>query len=755
MASQSAPRLLVELAAHSMQLALIDAGGRLAGFRKCALDANAVAAALGELSPGTPVTNVQALLVPSAGFVLRAGAEEAASMRTAKSLLARAETAGAALAAPLSVVAFDSTNGLRVDTVGSTPWMLAATATARLDAAKAQLTALGLPASSVRLALPVRIGAVVTALQDMPESTRVLVWQISETDAQLTCISAGGCEAAGEAAAGFVQIFEAVQAGLGLKFRAAAAKLFFNSDYDFSETAGPVAERLAAVLRPAIAALGCAPTVLYVAGLPAGQSWLGKAVAAALDLASLTPDMAAFCAQRGLTGSAVNAELPASALGLLFQASGGDDGEQAWQPGWLDANAPVIAPAPAPAPAPKASAPAPTSAPTPPAPVTKAPAAPKPMPVPPKPLAPKPVAPAAAAPVSIPAVVPAPATSAPAPVPVAAAPSALKPVAAVKPAASAVAVAAPKPVAPAPAPKPAVPAPVATIPPTKPQPAPVVTEVPVEEAAPAQNETAPKKKPVMLFAAIAAVVVLGGVGAVMMKGGKSGGGEVAATAPQVSPAELRLKEEENARMLTEELKTPRSFRNERYSFEVSDRGVLQKLVGVSNRTIIDEFGWLELQGTFTGTAKPFYAGTIGDKEFVPSINKTIRDGKVVFEITGTHPRFTVETLVTCLPTSLRIHTVFKPINMEEARGQISGVYTVKMNRQSLSLGQKAVVTPGMVSFSTQSGPVAMKLNGDAWGQAGEAAGKQMIAVGSNLVFFYFAGGADPKSNVLTTELTLP
>jgi len=41
---------------------------------------------------------------------------------------------------------------------------------------------------------------------------------------------------------GFPQIFEAVQAGLGLKFRSAAAKLFFNNDYDFSETAGPVAE---------------------------------------------------------------------------------------------------------------------------------------------------------------------------------------------------------------------------------------------------------------------------------------------------------------------------------------------------------------------------------------------------------------------------------------------------------------------------------------------------------------------------------
>ena len=755
MASQSAPRLLAELGVHSLQLALVDAGGRLAGYTKCGVDAAGVAAALAELSPGTPPTNVQALLVSSSSFVIRAGADEAASMRTTKSLLARAEAAGAALTPPLSVVAFDSATGLRVDTVGATPWVLTGVATDRLDAAKAQLETLGLAAAKVQLALPVRIGSVVAALQDMPESTRVLVWQIGETDSQLACVSAAGCEAVGEVPAGFPQIFEAVQAGLGLKFRAAATKLFFNADYDFSETAGPIAERLAALLRPAIAALGCAPTTLHVAGLPEGQAWLAKALAAALELAPLNPDMAAFCAQLGLKGNAVSTELPASALSLLFQAAGGGGGELAWQPAWLDANAPVPAPVPvpppAPAPAPKAVEP--VAPPPAPAPVAKASVAPKPAPVAPTPTppAPKPAAPAVAVSAAKPAPAPAPVKSTPAPAPAKAA-------AAVKPAP--VAVAAQKSITPAPVIKPAA---VAAAPVEQPKAEPVlfIKEDPVVEPEAAVVEavpqTAAKKSPVMLFAAIGAVVVLGGAGAFFMMKGKApaeAGPAVTAAATQAAQAELRMKEEEQARMLAEEMKTPRSFRNERYSFEVSDRGVLQKLVGVGNRTIIDEFGWLELQGTFTGTSKPFYAGTIGDKEYVPSIHKTVRDGRVVFEIKGTHPRFTVETLVTCLPTSLRIHTVFNPINMEEPRGPISGVYTVKMNRQSLSLGQRAVVGAGTVSYSTQSGPVTMKFNGDSWGQAGEA-GKQTIAVGSNLVFFYFAGGSDPKNNVLTTELTLP
>ncbi|CAM2921238.1 hypothetical protein [Rariglobus hedericola] len=736
MASQSVPRLLVELAPHSVQLAVINAAGRLEGFKECALEAAAVTTVLAEIAPGLATANAQVLLVPASGFVLRSSAEEAASMRTTKSLLARAESAPHGLGSPLSVVAFDATNGSRVDTVGASPWVVTGAATEQVDAAKAQLASLGFSAANVRLALPVRIGAVVTALQDMPESTRVLVWQVGETDAQLACVSAAGCEAAGLAAIGFTQIFEAVQAGLGLKFRAAAAKLFFNNDYDFSETAGPVAERLAAVLRPAITALGCAPTALHVAGLPAGQAWLAKAVASALELAPLAPDMAAFCAQRGLGGSAVAATLPVSALGVLFQASSTGGGEQAWQPGWLDVNAPVsVAPAPASAPV----------APKPVAPVIKAPA-PVVAPAPAKP-APVPVmaSAAAAAPKAAPVIMK------PVPASAAAAPVAPKPM-----------TAAPimKPVAPTPKPAPLpAPAPVAVVAPVVPAaPVPILflPDDPVVEAAPEPEiiQVAPKKKPVALFAAIAAVVVLGGAGAFFMTKGKSASPEVVAAVPQLSAEELRLREEENARMLVEEMKSPRSFRNERYSFEVSDRGLLRKMVGVGNKTIIDEFGWLELQGMFTGTAKTFYAGAMGDTDYKPAINKTVRDGKVVFEITGVHSRFSVETLVTCLPSSLKIETVFKPINMDDPRGPISGVYTVKMNRASLSLGQKAVVAPGSVTYSTQSGPAVIKFNGDAWGQAGEE-GKETLMASSSFVVFYFSGGPEAKEGKLVIELTLP
>ncbi len=349
-------------------------------------------------------------------------------MRTTKSLLARAETAAQVAAGGFKAVAFDGATGARVETVGSAPWVIAGCVSSRLDEVNARLDSLGLSAATRNLAFPARIGAVALTLQDLPESTRVLIWQIAETDSQVACVLAAGCEAVASIPVGFSQLFDAVQAGLGLRFRAAATKLFFNASYDFTDAAGPIAELLAALLRPSIATLGVVPTTLHVAGLPCGQAWLSKALASALELDLLAPDLAAFCAQRNVTGPAVESGLPVSALGLLLHASQRGSNDAPWMPGWLDETTPVLT-APAPA-----AAPAPAVTPTP-APVKTASSAPASAPA--APASPKPV----------PATVAAGATAKPTAAP--------KPAVAVKPAA-AVAV---KAATPAPAVKPTVPAP--------------------------------------------------------------------------------------------------------------------------------------------------------------------------------------------------------------------------------------------------------------------------------------------------------
>jgi hypothetical protein len=266
----------------------------------------------------------------------------------------------------------------------------------------------------------------------------------------------------------------------------------------------------------------------------------------------------------------------------------------------------------------------------------------------------------------------------------------------------------------------------------------------------------PKKKPVALLAAVASVVVLGGLGAVLFtRGGGSSSAEAGPAKAAVSAEELQRQEQKNALFVAEEMAAPRSFRNEKYSLEVSDRGYLRKLTDSSKRVLVDELGWIELQGAFAGTGKPFTAGTMSDSDFTPTVTKAVREGKVVFEISGTHARFNLKTLITCLPTSVKVETEFTPIQMTEYRGPLSLVYSVKMNRASLALGQRGVIAPGKVSFTTQAGPVEMKFDPAVWGPVGEA-DKQVVSLGGNLVFFNFAGtSTDPKKNVLNAELVLP
>lgn len=724
MASHTQSRLLVELSPYSLQLARVE-GDRLEAFRECARDPAAVAAALAEILPaGIGANPVSVLFAPSANFLLLANADDAAAIRSPKGLLTYAGNAAHGFSGPLNVSAWDSASGLRVDPVGSEAWTIALTTSAEVEAAKAQLASFGLPVESLRLALPTRMGSVVTALQDMPESTRVVLWDLGETSANLVLISAGGDEAASQVAAGFRQIFEAVQAGLGLKFRAAAAKLFFNADYDFAETAGPIAERLALLLRPAIAALGGPATTLQVTGLPAGQTWLAKAVASALDLTLLAPDVPAFSLQCGLSGNAINASLPTTALGLVFEAAPDASGENAWRPGWLEA-APAAAPLPASAPIASSSA---ASAPA------EAPASQSGI----KPLITLFPTPAGAAPQTVASAATATALAVEADAP--------KVAPVVKPLFTGVPATKPAPVI-------ATTVAAATAPIAAPVPALVAAVKPVTSVVEAV-EIAPKKKSGLIIAVVAVVVLLAAGGGFFAMNGSS---KAVAAAPQLSAEEQRLMEVEDARLLAEELKSPRSFRNDRYSFEISDRGLITKLNGTKFTPLVDEFGWFELQGSIQGAGGKqewFNGASMSDRDYKTTINKTVRNGAVVFEVTGTHPRFKLETLITCLQKSVKVRTVFTPINMTDPRGALSGVLSVKMTRKSLVPGQKTTVENGGLSFATEVGPVSVTFNNDVWGRSGDE-GKQTVAAGSNLVFFYFAGQPDAKRNVLESELLLP
>ncbi len=404
----TANHVFVEISPHSLQLAVID-GRRLVACGDYSLDDKDALAAF--LTTHAVRQVALALVSPRQPFARLAG-QEAVSVRSEEGLLACAQTLCANPTAPLSAVACDAATGKPVDPAGQEPWLMAGTTAESLTAARDQLTALGLPVPSLTaLALPAQLGSVVAALQDMSESARVVVLAMGENESVLGLVSAAGVEAVGPVAVGFTQIYEAVQLGLGLKFRAAAPKLFFNASYDFADAAEKIAAQLAVPVQAALSEFTDHPGILHVVGLPEKQEWLSRSLGQALGLTRWAPDAAKICSQLEMEVSA-GITPTANTLRLIQLAATNDATQAAWLPFSLGdrpkpapvtpvavkpASAPVAPSPAAPAPkkavvAPPAKAVAPVIKPA--APVQSRPApkpvqAASPAPVPVKPLAPK------------------------------------------------------------------------------------------------------------------------------------------------------------------------------------------------------------------------------------------------------------------------------------------------------------------------------------------------------------------------------
>lgn len=148
----------------------------------------------------------------------------------------------------------------------------------------------------------------------------------------------------------FEDIVSAVQDALQLSFRGAAVRLFFDSGYDFT-TAGPaIADRLRVALQhelKPLLALQSGSLALYCTGLPAGQRWLGRDLAASLGLTPFVPAIEAWSSTVGLTFA--TPELQAGLMPdwfhfLHFINSQTLDAVDAiaWQAEWLSLGAPIV-----------------------------------------------------------------------------------------------------------------------------------------------------------------------------------------------------------------------------------------------------------------------------------------------------------------------------------------------------------------------------------------------------------------------------
>ena len=706
----SSQRLVVELATYYVRAAVVS-GDRVIAHREFAADdAAGVSAFVAENAAGAPVS--VALLAPASDLAVLVPADEAAALRTADAFLTRAAGGTGA-----QVAACDVSKGRTPAGDGAAGVLLSGVTAEAETAARERLAALGLAPAAVTSALPAELGAVVELLGGHPAAETVAVWVPGESSGKLWIVSSSGIRGVKDVAAGFAQVFEAVQAELGLKFRAAASKLFLGGQYEFGEAAERIAARLGTALLAALDEE--TPTALHVVGLTAGQSWLAAAVAKSLELPEWAPTEAV--ARYGVSEELQSAQV----LGLLQAAAAKQVGGE-WLPAWLTPGAalPGVAAKTA---APVAAAPA--------AVVRPATATPALMRVP--------RAPVPAAPTPVPAAAPAPVA---APVPVKPAPA--KPAAA-KPAAPAAAKATPaaKPVAEKPATKPVA--------------------KPAPSAAPAAGSG--KKFPLVpVIAGVVGVAVLGGVAVFFMKPSAKPAKPATTTAatasvssakPATAPAASASSNLDPALqkvLLESELqRDPLSFRNDNYAFTVSNKGVLVDLKATGRSSAwVKNLGFMRLYGFSLGADGRRVARRAGDMntpEYQARVKKQVRDGAIVFDVDVSHPKFLLTQTYICLPRSVKVNVRFKPTGLSDKLGPLDAVYGVHLgSTEFTSPGTNPVMRAGEVVYGTKAGALSLRYD-----PAFTGAGAKPVVGDPELVSFVLAVSGGAQEQELSYEIVLP
>jgi 3-oxoacyl-[acyl-carrier protein] reductase len=707
MATPSASLAYAELAPHSVHIAVL-AGRKVVVARAFSLDAKADLAAF--VAEHGLAGVVRASLLGEKNFLHLSAEAESGAVRQPAALQSHAAKLPHGFdGAPVAAVC-DAASGAALDPARATPWLLAAVDSAAFASAKETLGGLGLAPAELTLAAPTHIGVVASSLS---ANEVALVLIPGEEEASLVWVSPEGIKAVASAPVGYAKIFEAVQQGLGLKFKAAAGKLFYNDNYDFSEAAPKIAGVLAEELKPVLD--GSPATILHVAGLTPGQAWLSDNLATSLGLKPWAPVSAELVTRLGLESGV--APQPTSAFGLLALAAAGS-ADAAWVQPTLDvlatrpaartkttapfaktsaASAPATAPAAAGSSAASAKRPAPAAAPQPVESVSVEENA--------APAAPRAAAPASpvrksnkgpifiaggvglvAAVVGLAAVMRGPKTRP-------AVPESATPAAETAPAAPAT----PATSEPAPAPAPA---------PSTPAPAPVIVPVP-----PPAPVTVPAP--------------------------------AVGTTTTVSPDSFA--------------NDPRKFGNDRYRLEVTEKGFIQALATPRDEVLVESAAGISLQGSYVGTdgrRKWFNVGGVDDAGYQATVKKSVRDGATVFDVKVTHPRFELEQTFRCLPDAVKVSAKFTPINLRDPRGVIAAVHSVRLSPVALNPSLRMRASADVFAYAMKAGTLRVSFDNSVWARDG-ADGKQTIIAGENGVAFHFTENADAVRNQLNYEIAMP
>lgn len=211
--------------------------------------------------------------------------------------------------------------------------------------------------------------------------------------------------------------------------------------------------------------------------------------------------------------------------------------------------------------------------------------------------------------------------------------------------------------------------------------------------------------------------------------------------------------------LAEVARDGRGFRNANYAFEIAEKGVLRRLTDATGRVLVDQFGAVNLQGSYLtpeGRRVWFYAGGVGNNTYTATVEKRVEGETVVFDVVTTHPRFTMAQTIRCLENAVVVELAFKPKQLRDARGQLSALLPVQVFPAILRPGG-ALVEAGMVRFGTQVGELVVKH--DAEVLVGAVGARREGGVGATIsetaVSFSFLDGDSEVAQALKVEIVLP
>ena len=711
MAIQTSPTLaFAERSPHALHI-LVVSGKKLVSCKSFRPDAKADIAAFVAEHKITGL--VRASIFGDRIFLHRSTESEASSIRQLGALQEHVTSLPHGFTATPVAVVCDTATGLAPDATSTSPWLLSLYDANAFGTLGESLGELGLAPANAVLAAIVHIGAVIGALEKN-ETALVVIPGLDE--AWLVWVDANGVKTVASAPLGYTPIFESVQKVLGLKFRAAAGKLFSNDTYDFSEASAKICDQLVPALKTALE--GRPAVSIYLAGFASSQAWLGAGLASALGLKLFSPSGSSVATRLGLDTGDV--DVPFSAVGLLHVAAASSSSSPWVQPSLDTLIAQAIA-------KPKSAIPF--------------------------------VAPKAGVSSGKPAVEPA---VTPAEAPVHATTSLIKPAAAVPVI---------KPVtAPKPAPKPVL------KPTPKAIPTAVVAVTVEEDAAPvATPATKRSKGPLLIAAGVGVVVAIVGMG-LYFRSPKPGQlkvtpapVETTAQAPTIvaptqvpspipTPVPAPIAAPVPVLIVSDDLLASdgRKYGNKTYHFEVSEKGFIQSLSTARDEILVESIGGISLQGSYVGTdgrRKKFNVGGVDDADYVATVRKSVREGNTVFDVVVQHPRFSVEQTYVCLPDALKVTANFKALNLRDPRGAIAAVHSVRLAPVALNPSLRMRATDNVFSYSLKQTPLRVQFETNAWAKDG-AGGMQSVIAGENGVVFHFTENTDAARNTLNYEIQL-